>query len=50
MVSIFQIGISRNAKCAVKDGFCKSSHIRTYVDIRIRRYTVSMYVCNIVKD
>ena len=27
MASIFQIGISRNTKCALKDGFCKSSHI-----------------------
>ena len=27
MASIFQIGISRNTKCALKDGFRKSSHI-----------------------
>ena len=26
MASIFQIGISRNTKCALKDGFRKSSH------------------------
>ena len=27
MASIFQNGISRNTKCAVKDGFCSDSHI-----------------------
>ena len=27
MASIFQIDISRNTKCALKDGFCKSSHV-----------------------
>ena len=27
MASIFQLGISRNTKCALKDGFRKSSHI-----------------------
>ena len=26
MASIFQIDISRNTKCALKDGFRKSSH------------------------
>ena len=26
MASIFQIGISQNTKCALKDGFRKSSH------------------------
>ena len=26
MASIFQTGISRNTKCALKDGFRKSSH------------------------
>ena len=29
MASIFQIGISQNTKCALKDGFRKSSHIYT---------------------
>ena len=31
MASIFQIGISRNTKRALKDGFCKSSHICSYI-------------------
>ena len=26
MASIFQFDISQNTKCALKDGFCKSSH------------------------
>ena len=26
-VSIFQIDISRNTKCTIKDGFCRDSHI-----------------------
>ena len=31
MLPIFNISISGNIKCAVKDGFCKFSHIYTYV-------------------
>ena len=32
MASIFQIGISRNTKCALKDGFRKSSHILVVIN------------------
>ena len=31
MASIFQIGISQNTKCALKDGFRKSSHINSSI-------------------
>ena len=27
VASMFKIGISQNTKCAVRDGFCKNSHI-----------------------
>ena len=28
---MFQNGISQNAKCVVKDGFCRDSHILMYI-------------------
>ena len=33
--SMFQNGISRNIKCAVKDGFHRDSHIYKYIYIYI---------------
>ena len=50
MALIFQIGISRNTKCALKDGFRKSSHIyKIYIAIAIILYlkTCGMitYIC-----
>ena len=43
MASIFQIGISRNTKCALKDGFRKSSHIYIYIYI----YIYDIWICSI---
>ena len=39
VASIFQIGISRNTKCALKDGFCKSSHIYCFNYLQFRNFT-----------
>ena len=32
---VFQIDISQNAKCALKDSFCKSSHKYVYVHLSV---------------